>query len=90
MAYRLFCLSGTGNFTSVEAFDAESDEEAIFLARAKKIPNLCELWDGNRLVAQIPAHHEVKRKTTRFFQLAIGAGAFTFARYAELFTSTSV
>jgi len=88
MAYRLFCLSGTGNFTSVETFDVQSDEEAISLARARKLPIMCELWDGNRLVAQIPAHLEVNR-ATRLFQLAIVAGSFSAVRWAEMLTAAS-
>jgi hypothetical protein len=56
MTYRLFCLSGAGDFTSVDVFEAPSDEQAIALARSKRLPTRCELWEGTRLVAQIAAH----------------------------------
>lgn len=86
MTYRLFCLSGTGNFTSVDTFDAESDEEAIALARGKKLPTHCELWDGNRLVAQIATHQAIKLRTPRLITLAVLTATLTILRSAETFS----
>lgn len=53
--YRLYCLDGTGRIASAEWFDARSDDEAIVLVRAKQLPGRCEIWKGNRLVAEVPA-----------------------------------
>jgi hypothetical protein len=38
------------------AFAADTDEQAIVCARAKKLSVRCEIWDRNRLVAELPAH----------------------------------
>lgn len=54
--YRLYCLDGVGQIGSGEWIDASSDEEAVAIARGKKLALKCELWDRNRLVATIPAH----------------------------------
>ena len=54
--YRLYCLDGVGKFTAAETILADSDNEAIELARTKKLEVKCELWERNRLVATIPAH----------------------------------
>lgn len=54
--YRLYCLDGVGKITHAEWLEAKSDDEAIILARARKLPVRCELWHGNRRIAEIPAH----------------------------------
>jgi hypothetical protein len=54
--YRLYCMDGLGKIGRVEVLEAENDDEAVSLAWAKKLSVTCEVWDGNRLVAQIPAH----------------------------------
>ena len=54
--YRLYRLHGPGKIAGAgQDIDARSDDEAIVLARANRLPVDCELWLGNRLVAQIPA-----------------------------------
>ena len=52
-SYRLYSLDQTTRMESAEWLDARSDDEAIILARTKKLPMRCELWDKNRLVANI-------------------------------------
>jgi hypothetical protein len=54
--YRLYCLDGAGRIGSGEWIEAESDEAAIALAKAKKLNVSCEIWDRNRLVAKIPPY----------------------------------
>jgi hypothetical protein len=49
-------MDGLGKLGHVEALKAADDEEAVHLAYARKLPVGCEVWDGNRLVAEIPAH----------------------------------
>jgi hypothetical protein len=51
--YRLYCSDGRGKVWVDDEIVAESDEEAI--AIAKGIDNIaqCELWAGDRLVASI-------------------------------------
>ena len=53
-AYRLYCLDGANHINDApEWIEARSDDEAIVLARAKKLLVKCELWDGSRCVAAI-------------------------------------
>jgi hypothetical protein len=53
--YRLYCLGGDGNITRSDWIDALSDDEAIAIARGMEKSVDCEIWEGNRLVARIPA-----------------------------------
>ena len=53
--YRLYCLNDDGKFADAEWIQARSDDEAIVAARMKRLTVRCELWEGNRLVANIPA-----------------------------------
>lgn len=55
--YRLYCFSElTGRVTAAEEVEAESDEEAIAVARSRKMPVKCELWHRDRLVAELDPH----------------------------------
>jgi hypothetical protein len=54
--YRLYCLGGDGKIESRHDIDTQSDEDAIMVARSKKLPVKCELWDRGRKVAVIDAH----------------------------------
>jgi hypothetical protein len=55
--YRVFCMDGAGKICAApESMEAESDDEALALIRAKNLSVRCELWDRTRLVARIPAH----------------------------------
>lgn len=54
-SYRCYFRSLTGRFGSRHDFEAESDEEAIIIARRlyadEEVKSGFELWDGARLVA---------------------------------------
>ena len=55
--YKLYCLNGAGKISAAgEWLEANNDDEALALARALKMPQRCELWQGNRLIAHIPAY----------------------------------
>jgi hypothetical protein len=55
--YRLYCLDSSGKISdSGEPIEASSDDEALAIARAKKLTVHCELWLGNRLVGPVPAY----------------------------------
>jgi hypothetical protein len=56
--YRLYCMDVLGQIGHVEQLEAQDDEEAVSLACAKKLSVACEVWDGDRLVAQIPEHRD--------------------------------
>jgi hypothetical protein len=54
--YRLYCLNDRGTFTKSHEIDADDDEQAVSKARELKLPVKCELWDHERLVAELQAH----------------------------------
>ena len=54
--YRLYCLGGDSRIAQGEWIDADNDAAAIELVRAKRLRLKCEIWDKNRLVAEIPAY----------------------------------
>lgn len=55
--YKLYCIDGSVKIGAApEKIDAKNDDEAIALARAKKLSVRCEVWASYRLVARIPAH----------------------------------
>ena len=54
--YRLYCLDGAKRIQhAADVITAHSDEDAIDIARELDMPTACELWQGRRLVATIPA-----------------------------------
>ena len=54
--YTLYCLDAEGRISMAEQIDAENDEDAVRQARALKQDALmCEVWEDNRLVAQLDA-----------------------------------
>jgi hypothetical protein len=54
--YRLYCLDGTKRIQrAADVISAVSDDDAITLARALRKPTACEIWQGRRLVATLPA-----------------------------------
>jgi hypothetical protein len=55
-AYRLYCLNEAGGIMKAEEIHALNDAEAITQVRAAKKRVSCELWDRDRLVANIPPH----------------------------------
>ena len=60
--YRLYCLDVANKITRSEEFVATGDDEAIMIARSKKLPMPCEIWQRNRLVGRIPAHDDTPKK----------------------------
>jgi hypothetical protein len=56
--YRLYCLDELGKIAQAEWIEAGSDDEAIVIARAKQLAVDCEIWEGNRLIANVPAQLE--------------------------------
>jgi hypothetical protein len=54
--YRLYCLNEHGKFAKAHELEAASDSEAVEHAKAMKLPMKCELWNRNRLVAELPPH----------------------------------
>lgn len=54
--YRLYCLNGANNFTTVHIIEAVDDAEALIKAREMKFAVNCELWEGRRKIAHLDAH----------------------------------
>ena len=52
-AYRIYKLDGDGRFSTAEWIQADDDDLAITAARASMQQHSFELWQGNKLVAQI-------------------------------------
>ena len=52
-SYRVYRLDRRKHVVEVEWVTAESDDEAIAIARAMKSSGLREVWIGDRLVATI-------------------------------------
>lgn len=50
--YRLYCLAADGKIESRHDIEAERDEDAIMIARSKKLPVRCD-WERGRKVAVI-------------------------------------
>jgi hypothetical protein len=53
--YRLYLLDGAGQFVSAEWISAQSDEEAVSIARRLRKSVKSEIWQGARLVAAVAA-----------------------------------
>jgi len=54
--YRLYCLNERGGISKSREISAGNDEDALAQARAMKLPVKCELWEGARMVAELPAN----------------------------------
>lgn len=55
-SYRLYCLDGAGRISLADWIDAETDDEAVAIARRIEHGALkCEIWQGNRLIAKLDA-----------------------------------
>ena len=53
-SYRVYCYDGSSlDLLSVDTIEAAGDTEAIALAEAAGFGDKCEIWDGERLVAQL-------------------------------------
>ena len=54
--YKLYCLDGAKRIQrAADVIHAARDEDAIAQVRALDMPTACEIWQGRRLVANIPA-----------------------------------
>ena len=51
--YRVYCFDGVQKSLTHDLIKAATDEEAIAIANAMDYGTKCELWEGNRLVAQL-------------------------------------
>ena len=51
--YRVYSYDGTAMTLTGDLVEAPGDAEAIELARAGRVGSKCEIWEGNRLVAQL-------------------------------------
>ena len=51
--YRIYCFDDARRIVTQDWIEAENDEEAIAKASAQGFGTKCELWDGDRLVAQL-------------------------------------
>ncbi len=54
--YKLYCLDGERRIARApDVIRADSDEQALAAARGLGKATACEIWQGRRLVATIPA-----------------------------------
>jgi hypothetical protein len=51
--YRVYCYDAAMNEVTGDLIEAASDDEVIAMVEAKASPSKCEIWHGDRLVAQI-------------------------------------
>lgn len=51
--YRVYSFDGSAMTVSGDMIQAASDELAIVKAEARGFGSKCEIWQGNRLVAQL-------------------------------------
>jgi hypothetical protein len=59
-SYRLYCLDGTGSITSAEWLKADSDEQALQVARDLRKGVMCEVWRGEQLIGKIDSEATVE------------------------------
>lgn len=57
--YRVYCFDAARRIVTADVLKALSDEEAIANAEAAGFGSKCEIWDGERMVAQL----ESERRT---------------------------
>ena len=53
--YRVYCFDGVHKALTHDLIQAANDDEAIAQANAMGFGTRCELWEGNRLVAELEA-----------------------------------
>ena len=51
--YRLYCLDGVNKVSSADWIEADDDETAIEVAKVRNDGQLCEVWQGPRLVVRL-------------------------------------
>ncbi len=53
--YRVICFDADRKIVTSDLIEADSDEQAIAMAEAAGFGTKCEVWQGQRLVAQLEA-----------------------------------
>ena len=51
--YRVYCFDGVHKALTHDLIEAASDDDAIAKANAMGFGTRCELWEANRLVAEL-------------------------------------
>ena len=51
--YRYYCLDQAGELHNVEWFEAANDKKAVAFVKARHPNDICEIWQGSRLVAKL-------------------------------------
>lgn len=51
--YRLYRYDSVHKIVSGDWLEADSDDDAIALAEARGFGTKCEIWEGERLIAQL-------------------------------------
>ena len=57
--YRIYCYDGAHKIVTADWIDAESDEDAVAKAHAAGFGSKCEIWQDQRLVAQLVAERRL-------------------------------
>ena len=53
--YRVYCFDAARKVLSADLIEAANDEDAIATAEDAGFGTHCEIWEGDRLVAQLQA-----------------------------------
>lgn len=61
-AYRLYHIDGAGRFSAADWIDADSDAEAMEVARADNRSIAAELWQGNRFIGRLDGGPDGRRR----------------------------
>ncbi|HEY7007120.1 MAG TPA: hypothetical protein VH392_11650 [Sphingomicrobium sp.] len=56
--YRVYRFDGALMSVTSDIIKVACDEEAIAAAKASGLESKCEIWDGNRLVAQLDGERQ--------------------------------
>jgi hypothetical protein len=52
-SYRVYCFDGSAMTLTGDLIEARDDAEALEIAKAQRFGSKCEVWEGDRLVAQL-------------------------------------
>ena len=77
--YRICSFDAALNIVSAELVKAADDQDAIAKAQASGSGSKCEIWDGDRLVAELGTRSTALIGLSGVGQFAIGEGAPGFA-----------
>jgi hypothetical protein len=56
--YRVYCYDSTNQRLDADLIRADSDEQVIAKIEAGRFGTMCEIWHGERLVAQLAAERK--------------------------------